>query len=164
MLPKAESVTKMLPFSVEESNWILDAIYKAGGVVEDALLFGLPMEYSVWVPRYLNIRCKDCGKKLMRVPCSQCCERPYDELIEEETETKPSKPDVTLSLPGSSGKLEVMRKRVEKGQAVFCDGDAIGEPVAPTRNPYFRHVYKVRDLLRERDSRDESFRWNKGAS
>ena len=75
----------------------------------------------------VTIRCPDCRRLLSAVPCGSCCDKSWDYRLElDEKDDRPmNQPSyATKAHPGSFEKVEIMRNRVERGQAPFHRDDA----------------------------------------
>lgn len=102
-----------------------------------ALQSGLPSHLAAPLPRLGNIRCPECGMISHLVPCVRCAIG-NPEFVHEKTVpylglrtardvplTVPVRP--TSKLPGSPGKLRIMRRRIARGNSAFHPEDATFE-------------------------------------
>lgn len=120
-------------------EWVVQAVallrehaeHRTIGMV---LRHGLPLDAAVQFPedKQGTVLCRDCNQSLASVPCANCSIKRSFSLISRPTRAKPQ-PNLpesttpTLSLPGSAGKIAIMRLRAQQGLSVFCQGD-VGLP------------------------------------
>lgn len=101
--------------------------------IRDALEYGISLDAAVVLPNYrVRLHCKECRQPLLRVPCCRCLSNNPEAAIhrrrppsiwESTILRKPSRP--TKHLPGTRGKLEVMRRRVTRRCQPFHPADAM---------------------------------------
>jgi hypothetical protein len=96
-------------------------------VVRKALTYGLPLSALSDLEHHKSYHCPTCEYKRFQVPCCKCAQ-PWPEelrpdLAEEEDAPlrRPKKP--TGHEPGSWAKIEVMRKRLARGESCFHKDD-----------------------------------------
>jgi hypothetical protein len=97
---------------------------------------GLPPYCAVEFPTGCSIRCPSCKKFVTKAPCVTCALKEHgwtplpDELGWNKPMLPPSVP--TQARPGSAEKIEIMRQRVERGEAPCHPLDARISSFLPT--------------------------------
>jgi hypothetical protein len=101
-------------------------------VVKFVLDNGLPRNCGTWLPEGRTVHCAACGCYLTVVPCVKCtsCEVQDETLVkvfgqfERRTPGKKHKtPRPTDAYPGTPEKIQVLRERLERGEALFSKKD-----------------------------------------
>jgi hypothetical protein len=114
---KTKEVQSILSLLKKSKHPVIRSVFRAG----------LPVEASaVLLPGTKKLYCQNCRFAITLVPCQLCASKAKAKLKTRITK-KPDLPQIkipTRFLPGSSGKIVVMRQRYQKGYSVFCKGDA----------------------------------------
>lgn len=86
---------------------------------------GLPGIYGEWLPDGRQVVCSTCRNKVRFVPCITCwsMSNDVDPVVDEED--WPDEGKAAGFRPGSPGKIEVMRSRVERGFSPFSRFDTV---------------------------------------
>ena len=89
---------------------------------------GLPTDFAVPLPSRNDsqntVRCRLCNSLVCYVPCIQCAFRAEATSRESQsTEDRPIDSCATGAYPGTIKKIEVMRKRAERGRNIFHSRD-----------------------------------------
>lgn len=137
--PTRQQIAKATSHSLE---WVAKAVvllreHCDHRIVRLVLEQGLPLDAAVDFPsdRKITVLCKNCRQPLASVPCASCAIKRGRQLFRFATKAKPQpkmpeSKTPTLSLPGTAGKIAVMRLRAESGLSVFCRGDATLPPMS----------------------------------
>jgi hypothetical protein len=116
-------------------EWVVKAIrllleQRAHPTIRTVLEHGLPLDAMAQFPddKRTTVLCRDCNQPMASVPCANCAIKRSFSLFRYATKAKkqpklPESKTPTLSLPGTAGKVAVMRLRAQQGLSVFCRGD-----------------------------------------
>lgn len=96
--------------------------------VLEALRGEFPLEATAsLIPHSAKVRCKRCHQRIETVPCCKCLIDTKTGLpVYDKSEREPplpESPETTSHLPGTPGKIQVMRWRLQQNYALFSPGD-----------------------------------------
>jgi len=100
-----------------QAFWKLIKAHEEGKSVIDN---GLPAMFGEQLPEGVFVRCISCRRRITTVPCVVCYSgnQLYEDRIIRENRPEPKKlppPFPTNEIPGSVGKIEILRLRVQYG-------------------------------------------------